>query len=73
MIRLTISMSEGEFEALASLAKGEYRTVRDEAALILRRYLEYQGMVEPLSAHRSGAAQNDRPNEQDEIHGDVPF
>jgi len=46
MIRITIILSEQEKNALRVLANKEFRDPRAQAAFIIRRELEKQGLVE---------------------------
>jgi hypothetical protein len=43
--RFTIELEHDEFEALAKLARSERRSVRDEAAILLRKQLEAMGLL----------------------------
>jgi hypothetical protein len=47
MERITISLKEIEKKALLELADKELRDPRAQAALIIRRELERQGLIEP--------------------------
>jgi hypothetical protein len=49
MSRITIALSDEEKTALRSLAEKEFRDPRQQAALIIRRELERQGLVESAS------------------------
>lgn len=49
MTRITITLSDEEKTALRSLSEKEFRDPRMQAALIIRRELEKQGLVESVS------------------------
>ena len=49
MTRITITLSDEEKAALRSLSEKEFRDPRMQAALIIRRELEKQGLVESES------------------------
>lgn len=49
MTRVIINLREQERSALIALAQREYRTPRDLAALIIRKELERQGILEPTA------------------------
>lgn len=47
MARVIINLREQERSALHALAQREYRTPKDLAAVIIRKELERQGVLEP--------------------------
>ncbi len=47
MTRVVINLREQERSALQALAQREYRTPKDLAAVIIRKELERQGVLEP--------------------------
>ncbi len=49
MSRITITLSDEEKTALRTLSEKEFRDPRMQAALIIRRELEKQGLVESVS------------------------
>lgn len=49
MTRITITLSDEEKTALRALSEKEFREPRMQAALIIRRELEKQGLVESVS------------------------
>jgi hypothetical protein len=57
MKRLTITLMQDERTALWELAQRERREPRDQAALIIRRELEREGLLQPVntSAQAQGA------------------
>ncbi len=48
MTRITITLSDEEKTALRALSEKEFRDPRMQAALIIRRELEKQGLVESV-------------------------
>lgn len=50
MTRITITLSDEEKAALRSLSEKEFRDPRMQAALIIRKELEKQGLVESVSS-----------------------
>ena len=49
MKRRTIILTEDEYNALRLLAEQERRDLRDQASVLIRRGLEEQGWLPPLS------------------------
>jgi hypothetical protein len=50
MKRLTLTLRDDEKTALRLLAERERRDTRDQAALIIRRELEREGFLQPVTA-----------------------
>ncbi len=57
MTRITITLSDEEKTALRSLSEKEFRDPRMQAALIIRRELEKQGLMESTKAVSESNAQ----------------
>jgi hypothetical protein len=49
MTRITLTLNNQERAALTTLAQKEFRDPRAQAALIIRRELEKQGLIESLT------------------------
>ena len=56
MARLTIRLEEDESAAIWKIAQRERRDVRDQAALIVRRELEREGLLKPRTPEAVDAA-----------------
>ena len=54
MTRITITLNDEEKAALRSLSEKEFRDPRQQAALIIRKELEKQGLLESLSPVNGG-------------------
>ena len=53
MTRITLTLTEGEKQALIQLSEAERRNPRDQGALLLRRALENAGFLAPAAGNRS--------------------
>ena len=62
MARVIINLREQERSALHVLAQREYRTPKDLAALIIRKELERQGILEPPAPFN--VRKEEQPDEQ---------
>jgi hypothetical protein len=58
MKRLTITLMQDERTALWELAQRERRDMRDQAALIIRRELEREGLLQPVTTAQAAGVQD---------------
>jgi hypothetical protein len=61
MPRITIVLKDDEKQALCALAENEFRDPRAQAALIIRREIERQGLIKPVSAAPVSRSQGQEP------------
>jgi hypothetical protein len=66
MARITITLSSEEKDALLTLAQMEYRDPRAQASLIIRREIERQGLIKPVSAAPVSRSRTQEPNVTDQ-------
>lgn len=65
MPRITIVLKDDEKQALCTLAESEFRDPRAQAALIIRREIERQGLIKPVSAAPASKSRTQQPNVTD--------
>ncbi len=58
MTRITVKLEPVERDALVELAQRERRDMRDQAALIIRRELEREGLIQPVATAQAQGAQH---------------
>jgi hypothetical protein len=58
MTRITITLNDEEKQALRSLSQTEYREPRAQAALIIRKELERQGLIKASSTGKEKPVQS---------------
>jgi hypothetical protein len=71
MARITLTLNDDEKTALRYLAEKEYRDPRLQAALIIRKELEKQGLITINNPHalEQGAAEENKISKQENRNG----
>jgi len=63
MLRIIITLNEQEKKALIVLAEREMRDPRAQAALIIRKALEFEGLISAMDSEPLETVENEEKNQ----------